>query len=277
MPDTSKLPPPPNFFAAYDKSYTSNATEEDANDAAAWCQARPLMDPITLDPQAQHNHRTHNVALSPPQVPGLQVTLANPVPGVWTGQTRLHNRDKTDSCSIGYPPLYAVREDSPLIQGHGTKIIYYEVNIANDFMDPEVPLAIGFTAIPYPPFRMPGWHRGSLAVHGDDGRKYINDMWGGKDCTMPFRRGETYGVGMVFKAVGGRLNVKVFYTREGQLTGSWDLHEESDQQEDLAVTGLEGFHDLSCAIGTCDNISYEIVFDPTRWKYNAYCPQIEYL
>jgi len=38
---------------------------------------------------------------------------------------------------------------------------------------------------------MPGWQRGSLAVHGDDGRKYINDSWGGKDFTSSFKEGET--------------------------------------------------------------------------------------
>ena len=85
--------------------------------------------------------------------------------------------------------------------------------------------------------------------------------------TQPFKRGETYGIGMTFSAVNGRIEVDVFFTRQGRETGRWNLHEEGDSVEDLPVTGLEGFHDLSCAIGTYTGVGFEIVFDPKRWLY----------
>ena len=127
---------------------------------------------------------------------------------------------------------------------------------------------MGFTALPYPSFRLPGWHRGSLAVHGDDGHKYINDRWGGRDFTSPFRKaGERLGVGMTFSANNGRIETSVFFTRDGREVGRWDVHEEGDAEQDLPVTGLEGYHDLSCAIGTCGEVRFEVVLEPGRWAY----------
>lgn len=257
-----------------------------------------------------------------------------------------------DATVIGYPPVYLVQRDSPLLSSSSSptpssssttkRTIYYEVKILgpNDAPRPppsssssttssshhhhhrfwghstgqgflssssspnnneegEIGLALGFTALPYPPFRMPGWHRGSLAVHADDGHKYVNDMWGGKEFTAPFRPGQTVGIGMTFSAAGsgsgsaqppsyhrgdgdkgkgaaaaaggggGRIEVEVFFTRDGKLDGSWDVHEELDASTDLPRTGLEGYHDLAIAVGTFQNVAVDIVLDPTRWMYRG--------
>ena len=182
--------------------------------------------------------------------------------GVWDIRT---GRAAPDACVVGYPPLYTVTEHSPL-KTNQKKTIYYEVR-AKRFIGGEASVALGFTALPYPNFRMPGWHRGSMAVHGDDGHRYINDTWGGLDFTQPFREGETYGVGMTFEVVGGQIAVECFFTREGALEGKWDLHEEQDSSAVLPVTGLEGFHDVSCAVGTFRGVECEVVFDPSRWRY----------
>lgn len=276
VPDTALFPPPPAFFTGYDRSHTTNATEEEANAGEAWCVQNPLTAPMDLDPVALDALRTHNIRLmSSPQFRGKLDWVSA---GVWKGKTE---KAAGDACIISYPPLYCVKYDSPLIpanQARGPKTIYYEVSIPrlgsnNPFLDSmgggneEITLALGFTALPYPAFRMPGWHRGSLAVHGDDGHKYVNDRWGGKDFTRPFRRGETYGIGMTFTNTGERLDVNVFFTREGRITEQWDLHEEGDAEQDLPVTGLEGFHDLSCAIGIFSAVEFEAVFEPGRWKF----------
>ena len=63
-------------------------------------------------------------------------------------------------------------------------------------------VAVGYCAKPYPPWRLPGWHRASVGVHGDDGRRFVNDSWGGKDFTGAFRVGERVGIGMQFKGPG---------------------------------------------------------------------------
>ncbi|KAM0284270.1 hypothetical protein ACHAQH_002061 [Verticillium albo-atrum] len=264
VPDTSLFPPPPSFFSGFERSPANNASEEEAHAGAAWCDQYPLIQPMPLPPQAHEALRTHNINLMQPQ--NFRGTLApsTSVPGTWEGRTDVSAKD---SCIIGYPPMYSAHAHSPLVTGRPVRI-YYEVHIRQDSRPDEVDLALGFTALPYPNFRMPGWHRGSLAVHGDDGHKYVNDWAGGHSFTDPFRVGETVGIGMSLSPRGdGSINVDVFFTREGKIVGSWNLHEEGDAEEDLPVTGLEGFHDLSCAIGTFNQNSFEIIFEPSRWKY----------
>ncbi|KLU84009.1 hypothetical protein MAPG_03057, partial [Magnaporthiopsis poae ATCC 64411] len=156
------------------------------------------------------------------------------------------------------------------------RTVYYEVQVLPDSRPDETSLSIGFAALPYPPFRLPGWHRGSIAVHGDDGHRYTNDLGGGCSFTEPFRRGDRYGIGITFTASSPdgseqqrQLGADVFFTRNGQLVGSWDLHEETDADQSGGVFGLEGDHDLSCAIGSFNRVSFEIIFDPARWMYKV--------
>jgi hypothetical protein len=201
-------------------------------------------------------------------------------PGVWKGKTRASS---TDSCITSAIPLYSVQAHSPL-HTHTSKTIYYEVRIAPNNRR-EVSLGLGFVAPPYPTFRLPGWHRGSLAVHGDDGSKYINDRWGGKDFTAPFKADQTLGIGMTFTArnvdqplgynegpvkttATTPINVEIFFARDGRKTGGWNLHEEGDAVEDLPVTGLEGMHDLYAAVGTFEEVDFEIVFNEGEWMYH---------
>jgi hypothetical protein len=185
----------------------------------------------------------------------------------------LRQTNSTCHSIIAYPPLYAVALHSPLyphLNPAGLKTIYFEVQLLPHGNPPpgDICLSLGFTALPYPSFRMPGWHRGSLAVHGDDGHRFINDRWGGKSFVSPFRAGERVGVGMTFRAAApGQIRVDVFFTRNGREEGRWDLHEETDAEQDLPVTGLEGYHDLSCAIGTSGETAFEVLLDPARWLH----------
>ena len=64
------------------------------------------------------------------------------------------------------------------------------------------------------------------------------------------------------------INTEIFFTRNGQRAGGWDLHEEGDAQEDLPVEGLEGYHDLFVAVGTFESVAFEIVFDESMWAYH---------
>jgi hypothetical protein len=269
VPDTSLFPPPPDIFSGFDRSPATNATEAEAEAGEAWCRAHPLSPPLDLDASVLDGRRSGSVRLMVPEAGPFRGKLDWMGNGTWKGKT---DKQAGDYAYIGYPPLYAVKRDSPLVvggkAGH-SRTVYYEVRALQDNKkEGEISLAIGYTALPYPSFRMPGWHRGSVAVHGDDGHKYINDRWGGKDFVGPMKRGETYGLGMVFKAVeGGRIETEVFYTREGREVGRWNLHEETDAEQDLPVTGLEGYHDLAAAVGTFGGVAFEAVFDPARWKY----------
>lgn len=44
-------------------------------------------------------------------------------------------------------------------------------------------------------------------MHGDDGRRFINDTWGGKDFTNGFLEGETVGIGMEFNVPSAGASV----------------------------------------------------------------------
>ncbi|KAJ9151681.1 SPRY domain-containing protein [Coniochaeta hoffmannii] len=276
VPDTSLFPPPPDIFSGYDRSPATNATEAEAEAGEAWCAAHPLSPPLDLDASVLDGRRVGSVRLMAPEAgQPFKGKLEWMGGGVWRGRT---DKQAGDYCYIGYPPLYAVKRDSPLVSGKGGKrTVYYEIRVLPDNKkEGEISIAIGYAALPYPSFRMPGWHRGSLAVHGDDGHKYINDRWGGKEFTQPMKRGETYGLGMVFKVVEatGRIETEVFYTREGREVGRWNLHEETDAEQDLPVTGLEGYHDLAAAVGSFGGCSWEAVFEPGRWKYREVANEV---
>lgn len=264
VPDTSLFPPPPAIFSGYDRSHAHNSTEAEAEAGEDWCAQYPLTEPLRLDAAGADALRSHNFRLIEPM--GFNGSLTWQGPGVWDVST---NRNALDRTLISYPPLYVVSQHDPTTTGR-PKTAYYEVKISRS--SPSVNIAMGFSALPYPSFRLPGWHRASLAVHGDDGHKYINDRWGGKDFTNEFRAGETYGLGMKIspsREAAHRAHVQIFFTRNGMETGSWNLHEETDAEEDLPVTGLEGFHDLCASIGTFEGTEFEVVFNPARWMYQG--------
>lgn len=333
VPDTSLFPPPPALFSGYERSSASNAQEKDAAEGFRWCERYPLASPIDLQRQQglyqfhfqrdssdglhqqsqQSQSQAATTRLIQPETNTFRGTLQpkEREPGVWSLVT---DKQAGDATVIGYPPLYLVQRDSPLLPPSSssssssshptkTKTIYYECRILannrnNNAAQPHhhhhrflplgggggggsspnndagaIGLALGFAALPYPPFRLPGWHRGSLGVHGDDGRRYVNDSWGGREFTAPFQPGQTVGLGMTFSssspASSGRIEVEVFFTREGKVDGRWDIHEELDASTDLPVTGLEGYHDIALAVGTYSNVGVEIVLDPARWLYRG--------
>jgi hypothetical protein len=49
---------------------------------------------------------------------------------------------------------------------------FFEIDVRA--LKPGAVLAIGFASTPYPPFRLPGWDPNSVAVHSDDGAKFMN-------------------------------------------------------------------------------------------------------
>jgi hypothetical protein len=198
--------------------------------------------------------------------------------GQWTAGTPASCRDCILLTTL---PLYFAAQDSPLTTER-PKTIYFEIRVnamGERRGEPEAGIALGFCAKPYPPWRLPGWQRASLGVHGDDGRRYVNDPDGGIDFTQPFRPGETVGIGITFSVpssaddVAGagpitRAQASVFFTRNGHRDGSagWQMSEERDGQS-AGVFGLEGEMDLYAAVGMFGAVDFEIFLAPEGWIY----------
>ena len=125
--------------------------------------------------------------------------------------------------------------------------------------------AVGFCAVPYPVFRMPGWERGSLAVHSDDGHRYVNDNEGGKDFTSPIKPGETVGLGISY-TLANALQGEVFFTRNGEKAGSWDVNEEFDSNQ-MGPYGVNGKYDVFAAIGIYGKVSLDVSFNRRDWLW----------
>lgn len=207
-----------------------------------------------------------------------QGDLLMPRTGFWKGSTRAGSKD---SCLLTSSPIYFAYADSPF-RTRNAKTIYFEVKVRSRGCGrgaDESSIALGYCAMPYPTWRLPGWERGSLAVHGDDGRRYVNNTWGGKDFTTPIKTGDTVGLGMTF-AVADSLpgydaqpksetmaKVEVFFTRNGRRGESWDLHEELDKEQDLGVDGLDGQFDLYGAVGIFGGIDFDVSLNNRDWLW----------
>ena len=278
VPDNSLLPPPPGF--GHDFSPTANASADDFRRAQAWCRAYPLWTPrpLSRDQMNQIWAHSHTIVKQPPYIGDVMPN--NPDRGIWKCRTA---QSCTDSLLQTALPVFSAAADSP-INTQREKTIYFEVKInalgvRHRNQEIDAGIAIGFFAPPYPPFRLPGWERGCLGVHSDDGRRYIADPNGGMDFTDPFKVGQTVGIGMTFRISNNQppvgygqtrqmLAIEVFFTRNGKRTGEWNLFEERmDDVEE--IVGLQGDRDLFPAVGVYGACDFEIRLDPRHWLYRA--------
>ncbi|KAF7729744.1 Rsp5p-dependent ubiquitination, sorting of cargo proteins at the multivesicular body [Apophysomyces ossiformis] len=69
--------------------------------------------------------------------------------------------------------------------------VYWEVKVLE--MQDEVRLAIGLATKPYPTWRLPGWHRHSVAYHSHNGAVYVSDPFVGSAYGPPFKQGDVVG------------------------------------------------------------------------------------
>ncbi|KAJ4366161.1 hypothetical protein N0V83_007796 [Neocucurbitaria cava] len=280
IPDTALLPPPPSL--GYDNSPTANATAEEGDRALAWTNANPLWPPQNLAPSTHAAIQHAQLALlKPPSY--LGDLFPQPQAGHWRCRTHAKCRDSSILTNL---PMYSVFWDSPR-STQRAKTIYFELKVTgigrggSSLEEADAGIAIGFVAPPYPTFRLPGWERASLGVHGDDGRKYVNDPWGGVDFTTAFKPGDTVGIGITFSILknppsyeqteqGRELDIEVFFTRNGKKEGDWDGHEELDVRSEGGNTGLRGECDLFPAIGIFGGVDFDVFFHPSQWLFKPY-------
>lgn len=255
---------------------------EDGDRAFAWTQANPLWPPQNLTQPAYAAIQNGQLALlkAPTYVGDL---LPQQQAGHWKCRTHASCRDSSILTNL---PMYSVQWDSPL-HTHRPKTIYFELKVlgvgrgGSSLAEADAGIAVGFIAPPYPTFRLPGWQRGSLGVHGDDGRRYVNDTWGGVDFTTAFQPGETVGIGMTFSLPknppsyeqsqqGQILDIDIFFTRQGVREGGWDGNEELDERSEGGTMGIRGECDLFPAIGVFGGVDFEVFFHPAQWLYRPF-------
>ncbi|PYI04472.1 hypothetical protein BO78DRAFT_398903 [Aspergillus sclerotiicarbonarius CBS 121057] len=274
VPDTATFPPPP--VAGLFCSSTGNASCGDAERAHEFCEEFPLYLPVKPSDAMYSFVRRYD--LSPSQSPEFCGDISVVDQGRWRGSTNDGNGDCLLTTNL---PLYFSMKDSPFLT-KTSKTIYFEVRLIGIRAGPvtqstdDSGFSIGFVAQPYPSWRSPGWERGSLGVFSDDGCRFVNDSWGGKNFTSKFRIGETVGLGMTFHLPikvpsasaneDEKANVDVFFTRDGRKVGGWNLYEELDV-ESGGIEGLRGDFDLYGAVGLFGGVDFEVLFDPAVWLW----------
>ncbi|KAF2668295.1 hypothetical protein BT63DRAFT_272873 [Microthyrium microscopicum] len=273
-------PPPPGLLHEF--SSAANATTDEADNAQRWCAAFPLAPPFAMDDATLRSVHAHQHTLIMP--PGFNGTVnqTNVNHSIW----RVTSNGCKDTLFQTALPAYSHYDDSPMLTERA-KTIYFEIGIhsigkqhsrigsmlhRHNEVSQDSGIAIGFFAPPYPPFRLPGWQRGSLAVHSDDGRRYVGNDAGGFDFTEPFRAGETIGLGMMFTPLhtkaGPQTRTEVFFTRNGVKAGGWDLLHTDDARE--SIVGLRGECDIFPAIGVFGNVDVDVNFGEPSWLYRGY-------
>lgn len=268
VPDSSLLPPPPSF--KQDTSPTANADWDDAARGHAWIDQNPLWQPRQHDQQTLTRISYGDVRLTMP--PATRNVAMNQT---GLGRTSVRTNAKVeDTIFLSDVPLFASLQNNPLLT-EKPKTTYYELEVksmgSNIVGSGDAGIAIGFLAPPYPSWRLPGWHRASLGVHGDDGRRYVDDSYGGKDFVHSFRRGDIVGIGMSHGLpmyAGGKPRCEVFFTKNGKHEAKWDLYEEKDRDEEGGdIRGLEGEHDILAAVGCFGAVEFEVRFKPEDWRF----------
>lgn len=272
VPDTARLLPPPSI--SFHASPVANASSDDADRAHAWTEVNPLWPTAQLSPSGL---QALSIGLSSLIQPAECLGITKPdrsKAGLWNVETK---KKCGDCCFLSTVPLFSAAHSQ---HGNDSCTAYYEVKVEE--ISAHAGLAIGFIAPPYPTWRLPGWERASLGVHGDDGRRFVNDTWGGKDFTSPFSHGDVVGIGMTFKPPQSppnyyeknvplsRPDVEVFFTRNGAKEAFWNLHEETDAEfnQPGGVTGLAGNRDLHAAIGAYGATTFSVIFGRHNWMYH---------
>lgn len=296
VPDTALLPPPPP--APSDYSTGTNATYDEAAAAHKWCTLYPVYGPEVPSQSILNATQGGRHDIEAPKTSRSVIRRTPATPNTATKYliTVPRARHDSDQTLLTRLPLYFAAFHNPLLPNPGFSprppyTVFFTITPIK-FVTKDSIVSLGFASKPYPPNRQPGWHRASIGVHSDDGRRYVNDSWGGIDFTSPFKQNETVGIGMKFypgepavaaqrgaiaqaslrqkvgemssyREVSSRLprcKVKAFLIRDGKLEGQWDIDEERDAEHDEGVAGLMGESDLYAAIGLCGPAEVEVEF-----------------
>ncbi|EWC45385.1 hypothetical protein DRE_00784 [Drechslerella stenobrocha 248] len=252
-------PPPALPVRSQMTSQGLNASEDDADAGHDYCSQYAVYPPSFQQPENLERIQRGEIGLFQP------ANFSGHLEAVPRTRFKVHtHKDTPDTTLLSGLPLFCRNHHYPREKGY--KTIYYEIKIKK--ISDESSLAIGFVNVPTPPFRLPGWHRGALAVHSDDGNRYINDPYGGRKFVDPFKNDETIGLGIRFR-MG---MVQAFLTRDGREVGKWMVNEDTDLEDTSrengggSVVGLLGDNDLYAAVGVFGKTEFEVEFGYSEWQ-----------
>jgi hypothetical protein len=112
---------------------------------------------------------------------------------------------------------------------------YWEVKILQQQQDEtnESRVAIGLSTKPYPRWRLPGWHRHSVAYHSNNGAVYASNSVSGRSYGPSFKQGDVIGVGYLYQSG------TVFFTRNGEVSKKIKKNESCHNIYILTYTCIE--------------------------------------
>ncbi|ORE02077.1 SPRY-domain-containing protein [Rhizopus microsporus var. microsporus] len=91
------------------------------------------------------------------------------------------------------------------------ELSYWEVKVLQ--LHEEDSVAIGFATKPYPRWRLPGWHKHSVAYHSNSGAVFVSDSTYGRPYGPPIKEGDVVGVGYLYQSG------TIFFTQNGKNLG----------------------------------------------------------
>ncbi|CAK5279062.1 unnamed protein product [Mycena citricolor] len=280
-------PPPPIYTLAagqkHEYSSCDNAAPDDFERANQFCAAHPDIHPALIFPREYVEFGADRWAL-------LSMESAGPASGfteIRVGETRLERsqhalelRQSEGRCgTFSHVGDSCFTSNLPIIAGnyatHAKRGVYFEITV-REMRGEGTTVALGMQCLPYPPHRLPGWHRRSVALHFDDRRLYYEDPEGGRDyvqgrprqhCLPDVRPGDTIGCGYAFRT-GSNVG-HLFYTYNGMLMPI-AYHGIFDQPPDREGAGSCGF-DVYAAVGVSRGpVHFDVNFGGSRkWRWRG--------
>lgn len=275
----------------------SQAPDDERDMGQFFSKIFPIYPPLVISGEQYEQMSTHRLKLvAPPRVPeyefpkplrhstrfkGGDIKYVSAYGNEAQDHTFIQTKNGTkDIYFVSNWPLYshdlAERKLFPLMYSSASSpdptpsIMYFETLITSIGNPEENIVAVGFTCLPYPEYRQPGWHRGSLAVHSDDGHRYVNDSEDGIDFTTSFGdTGTVVGIGMDMKRMA------VFFTRNGKWEREWSLIEDLNNRSTRpereftqgGIEGLQGDKDIYAVVGVFGKVGVQVNLNgPFRYK-----------